>query len=137
VLLCQGTGAGGFSFYIKDGKLQYVHNYVSRKYFQVVSVESVPEGRHQLRFEFQPTGKPDIPKGQGTPGRGQLYIDGKLVGAADFPVTTPIAFNPGGLTCGVLLQKILQHESEECLCGMRGISSRKRRIFSLFYKKSM
>lgn len=27
-------------------------------------------------------------------------VDGTLVGQADFPVTTPIAFNPGGLACG-------------------------------------
>ncbi len=100
VLLCQGTGAGGYAFYVKDGKLQYVHNYVSRALYQVVSVESVPEGRHQLRFEFEVTGQPDMPKGKGTPGRGQLYIDGKLVGDAEIPVTTPFAFNPGGLTCG-------------------------------------
>ena len=64
VLLCQGTGAGGYSFYIKDGKLQYVHNYVSRALYHVVSVEPVPEGRHQLRFEFELTGQPDIPQGQ-------------------------------------------------------------------------
>jgi hypothetical protein len=100
VLLSQGTGAGGYAFYVKDGKLKYVHNYVSREYFQVVSVEPVPEGRHQLRFEFEPTGKPDMPHGHGTPGRGQLYIDGKLVGDADIPYTTPLMFNPGGLTCG-------------------------------------
>ena len=100
VLLCQGTGAGGYSFYIKDGKLQYVHNYVSRALYHVMSVEPVPEGRHQLHFEFEVTGQPDIPKGKGTPGRGKLYLDGKLVGDAEIPVTTPIVFNPGGLTCG-------------------------------------
>jgi arylsulfatase len=100
VLLCQGTGAGGYAFYIKDGKLQYVHNYVSRALYHVVSVEPVSEGRHQLRFEFQPTGKPDIPHGKGTPGRGQLYIDGRLVGDAEIPVTVPLLFQPGGLTCG-------------------------------------
>ena len=27
-------------------------------------------------------------------------MDGQLVGQAEFPVTTPIIFNPGGLTCG-------------------------------------
>ena len=100
VLLCQGTGSGGYAFYVKDGKLKYVHNYVSRALYEVVSVEPVPEGRHQLRFEFEPTGQLDITKGVGTPGRGQLYIDGKLVGAAEIPVTTPLLFNPGGLTCG-------------------------------------
>ena len=60
----------------------------------------MPPGRHQLRFEFEPTGKPDIPQGKGAPGRAQLYVDGQLVGQAEFPVTTPIIFNPGGLTCG-------------------------------------
>ncbi len=100
VLLCQGTGSGGYAFYVKDGKLKYVHNYVSRALYEVVSVEPVPEGRHQLRFEFEPTGQLDMTKGVGTPGRGQLYIDGTLVGAAEIPVTTPLLFNPGGLTCG-------------------------------------
>jgi len=100
VLLCQGTGAGGYAFYVKDGKLKYAHNYVSRALYEVMSVDPVPQGGHRLRFEFEPTGKPDMTKGKGTPGRGQLYIDGKLVGAAEIPVTTPLIFNPGGLTCG-------------------------------------
>jgi hypothetical protein len=54
----------------------------------------------QLRFEFEPTGKPDLAAGKGAPGRAKLYVDRHLVGSADFPVTTPIMFNPGGLTCG-------------------------------------
>ena len=32
VLLSQGTSAGGYSLFIKDGKLRYVHNYVGRPY---------------------------------------------------------------------------------------------------------
>ena len=36
----------------------------------------------------------------GAPGRAQLYIDGELVAQAEFPVTTPIALKPCGLTCG-------------------------------------
>ena len=66
----------------------------------LVSSPEVPAGRHQLRFEFEPTGKPDIAQGKGTPGRAQLYVNGQLVAQADFPVTTPIAFNPGALVCG-------------------------------------
>ena len=100
VLLCQGSGMGGYALYIKDGMLTYAHNYVGRTIYQVVSAAPTPEGRHQLRFEFEVTGQPDIPHGKGTPGRGQLYVDGKLVGDAEIPVTTPIIFNPGGLTCG-------------------------------------
>ena len=35
-----------------------------------------------------------------SPGRAQLYVDGQLIAQDEFPVTTPVAFNPGGLTCG-------------------------------------
>jgi hypothetical protein len=62
--------------------------------------DALPAGRHQLRFEFEPTGKPDLAQGKGSPGRAQLYVDGQLVAQEEFPVTTPVAFNPGGLTCG-------------------------------------
>lgn len=60
----------------------------------------MPTGRHELRFEFEVTGKPDLAAYKGAPGRAELYVDRSLAGAADFPVTTPIMFNPGGLTCG-------------------------------------
>ena len=100
VLLSQGTAAGGYSFFIKDGKLRYVHNYVGRSLHTVESDDVVPTGKHKLRFEFEPTGKPDIQHGKGAPGRMQLYVDGTLVGNADADVTTPFVFNPGALTCG-------------------------------------
>ncbi len=100
VLLCQGSGVGGWTMYLLDGVLHYAHNYVRRSVYRVSSGQPVPEGRHELRFEFEPTGKPDFAAGTGAPGRAQLYIDGQLAGQAEFPVTTPIALNPGGLTCG-------------------------------------
>ncbi len=100
VLFCQGTSAGGYSFYVKDGKLHYVHNYVARELFGVSSPDVLPAGRHELRFEFEPTGQPDPPNGRGVPARLQLYVDGALVASADAPYTTPFMFNPGGVSCG-------------------------------------
>ncbi len=100
VLLSQGTAAGGYTFFIKDGKLRYVHNYVGRQLLGVESEDGVPAGKHELRFEFEPTGPPDMPNGKGAPGRLQLYIDGTMVGDADAALTTPFMFNPGALTCG-------------------------------------
>ena len=100
VLLCQGSVAGGFSFFVKDGKLHYAHNYLAKAVYRVSSDSPVPTGRHALRFEFEPIGELDFMVGKGTPGRLQLYVDDALVGDADAPMTTPIAFNPGGLTCG-------------------------------------
>ena len=100
VLLSQGSGVGGWSFYVKDGRLCYAHNYVGRATYQVRAPDPLPAGRHQLRFEFEPTGTPDFAAGKGSPGRAQLYVDGQLIAQDEFPVTTPVAFNPGGLTCG-------------------------------------
>ena len=100
VLVCQGTMAGGYSFYVKDGRLHYVHNYVGRDWYSVSSPDELPTGAHELRFEFEPTGEPDMANGKGTPGRLQLYVDGALVADAEAPVTTPFMFNPGSFTCG-------------------------------------
>ena len=100
VLLAQGGAAGGFAFYIKDGRLRYGLNYVARDFFGASSAEVVPEGRHILRFEFEPTGPPDFSVGKGSPGRFQLYVDGDLVGAAEVPHTTPSIYELEGLSCG-------------------------------------
>jgi len=100
-LVSFGGTDGGYSFYIKDGKLQYVHNYVAREFLHVESTEPVPSGHHELRYEFEVTGKPDIANGKGTPGHAQLYIDGKLVGQKEFPYTTPLSLGlTGGITVG-------------------------------------
>jgi len=101
VLLSMGGVDGGYSFYLKDEKLCYLHNYVGKEVLIVRSRDSVPAGRHELRFEFEPTGAPDIRKGKGSPGRAQLYIDKKLVGQMEMAVTTPVSYGIGaGLSVG-------------------------------------
>jgi arylsulfatase len=82
--------------FIKDKKLHYIHNYVGAEEFHVESKEEVPEGKAELRFEFELAGQPDLAKGKGAPGRAQLYINRKLVGQTDFPVTVPLAVGIGG-----------------------------------------
>ncbi|MGY1809986.1 arylsulfatase [Blastococcus sp. SYSU D00669] len=100
VLLAQGSGVGGWSFYLVDGRPHYAHNYLARLIHRVSAPSAVPAGRHQLRFEFEPTGRPDFAQGRGAPGRAQLYVDGDLVAQQEFAVTIPIIINPGSLTCG-------------------------------------
>ncbi len=68
--------------------------------YGVSSADPLPAGRHELRFELEPTGMPDMPHGKGVPARLQLYVDGTLVASADAPYTTPFMFNPGGVSCG-------------------------------------
>jgi arylsulfatase A-like enzyme len=96
VLICHGSNEGGYSLFIKDNQLHYVHNYVDVAEYHVQSTQTLPEGKTQLRFEFEPTGEPELAKGRGTPGRATLYINGKPAGQADFPVTIPLLIGVGG-----------------------------------------
>ncbi len=101
VLVAQGGSAGGYSLYVKDKKLHYAYNYLGVQEFHVVTTAAIPRGQHELRFEFEPTAKPDIAHGKGTPGKAQLYVDGKLAAEGDLPVTIPINIGiTEGLTCG-------------------------------------
>jgi arylsulfatase len=98
VLLAMGGNDGGFSFYVKAGKLRYAYNYVAQDHYYVESSAAIPEGHHFLSFEFKPTGKADPAKGIGTPGTVRLFVDGKETGHGDIPVTIPIML---GLGAGV------------------------------------
>ena len=101
VLLAYGGNEGGYVFYVQDGKLHYTQNVVSANLLHLESLEGILLGRHHLRFEFEPTGKPDIKAGKGAAGCAQLYIDGRLVGQADFAATVPITYGlGGGISCG-------------------------------------
>jgi arylsulfatase A-like enzyme len=101
VLACQGSNQGGYALYVKNKKLCYVYNYVGAQIFTVTSNVEVPEGRCELRFEFEVTGKASPLEGKGTPGLAQLYIDRKLVASQELPVTVPLLLGIGALfTCG-------------------------------------
>jgi len=96
VLLSMGGYDGGISFYVQNGKLCFVHNYVATNYTYVKSKDPVPAGHHFLSMEFEPTGKPDFEKGKGSPGVVKLLVDGKEVGRGEFAVTTPNRLAQGG-----------------------------------------
>jgi len=100
-LLSFGDVQGGFSFYVQDGKLHYVYNYVGSHFSHVESTTTVPTGAHQLGLRFELTGPPDVAHGKGAPGRVTLTIDGAPVGAGDIPLTMPLAIGlAGGIVCG-------------------------------------
>jgi arylsulfatase len=101
VLVAQGNSSGGFALYLKDHRLFYAYNYLGIRQFQIATESQIGAGRHELRFEFEPTGKPDLAHGKGAPGRAQLYVDGKLAGSGELPVTIPLLLGlTDGLSCG-------------------------------------
>src|SRR5579871_1682866 len=96
VLLSMGGNDGGISFYLKEGKLCFVHNYAAVDLYYVKSKTKVPPGHHFLSMEFLPTGKPDVKQGKGVPGRVKLFVDNNEVASGDLPVTTPLRLAQGG-----------------------------------------
>ncbi|MDD1752297.1 MAG: arylsulfatase [Methanotrichaceae archaeon] len=100
VLIAQGGRTGGYTFFVKNQRLHFLYNYLGRDRFWLRSNETVPNGQVELRYEFEPTGEPDVAKGKGVPARGQLYINRKLVANVNMPHTVPIMFGTEGLTCG-------------------------------------
>jgi len=95
VIVCHGSNVGGYTLFVKDKKLHYVHNYVGAEQFHVESNAVVPAGKVRLRYEFEPTGKPDLANGKGSPGKAQLYINDKPVGQLLLPYTVPLALGLG------------------------------------------
>lgn len=101
VIVVQGGRFGGYSFYVKNNQLHYVHNYVGMERYKVSSTRELPVGECKLTFEFEVTSDPDIPNGKGAGGKGRLYVNDEKVGEGDIPVTCPITYGVGkGLLVG-------------------------------------
>jgi len=97
VLLSVGSRFGGFVFYVKDRRLRYTYNLLSRGYYRLVSSEEVPAGACTLGFSFEKTGKQPF----GAGGIARLHINDRDVAEAQFPITVPILFGIGeSLRCG-------------------------------------
>jgi arylsulfatase A-like enzyme len=87
VLLTLGGHAGGWSFYLKNGKPAFCYNLFGIDYTYVRAENPVPPGQHQLRIEFAYDGG-----GLGKGGNVTLYLDGEQVAAGRVERTEPIGF---------------------------------------------
>jgi arylsulfatase len=88
VILSQGGISGGWMFYVKDGTLKYLYNFVGLKQFVIGGTQPLTAGRHQVRMEFAYDGG-GLAKG----GNVTLYIDGKAVGNGRVEQTAPFVFS--------------------------------------------
>jgi arylsulfatase len=94
VLLAQGSVLGGWTLYVVDGVLHYLHNLVGREHTRVSADRPLEPGRHRVGFAFERTAD--------FAGTGRLFVDDDLVGEAEIPLFTPARFSitGAGLTCG-------------------------------------
>ncbi|RUU44600.1 arylsulfatase [Mesorhizobium sp. M6A.T.Ce.TU.002.03.1.1] len=88
VIVAQGGNIGGWSLYVKGGKLKYCYNLIGVKHFFAESKERIPQGSHQVRMEFAYAGG-----GLGKGGVVTLFVDGMQVGEGKVEATAAMVFS--------------------------------------------
>jgi len=76
VIVAVGGMTGGFTMFIKGGRLYYDYNYLDGVYYTMAS-PPLPRGKTELKFNFIKTGN--------FKGTGELYVNGKKVDTVDMP----------------------------------------------------
>jgi arylsulfatase len=76
VIVCVGGMTGGFTMFIKDGRLYYDYNFLDGVYYTLKSPR-LPKGKTELKFNFIRSGP--------FAGTGELYVNGEKVDEADMP----------------------------------------------------
>ena len=101
VLLCQGSAAGGYSLYIKDGKLHYVHNYVGRALYgvDVRGGRAGRQARPALRVRAHRQARP-ARTARAHPAACSSTSTAPWSPTRRRRTTTPFILNPGALSCG-------------------------------------
>jgi arylsulfatase len=94
VLLAQGSRLGGWSLFVQDGRLRYVHNYVGLRETLIEGPVALAPGEHTLGFAFDRTAD--------HAGTGTLLVDGAAVASGRVTAFTPVRFSllGAGLSCG-------------------------------------
>lgn len=88
VIVTQGGEAGGWTLYVKDGKLKYCYNFFGIEHYFAEAENIIPTGKHQVRMEFKYDGG-GLAKG----GDVTLYYDGKSVGKGRVDKTQPMGYS--------------------------------------------
>ncbi|HKA06484.1 MAG TPA: arylsulfatase [Gemmataceae bacterium] len=81
VIFAQGSRFGGYSFFVKDGKLVFTYNFLGIPPEQRLVCDAPKSGTHVVGVEFA---KQSTSKNLETLGQMKLYVDDKSVGEGNF-----------------------------------------------------
>ena len=97
VIISQAGRFGGWSLYMKGGKVNHVYNYGGLERYTVSAPQTLTPGTHTILYEFVYDG------GQpGSGGMSRLSIDGKFIGEARVNKTMPFVYSADeGVDVGV------------------------------------
>jgi len=88
VIIAQAGRFGGWTLYMKQGKVCYEYNFFGVERTKIASTASLPAGKHVIKFQYEiDQAKP------GTGGKCILLVDDKKVAEGHIPKTQPFAFS--------------------------------------------
>ncbi len=88
VILAQAGRFGGWTLFMKDGKVHHEYNWFGIERTKIFSANAMAPGKHTIKYQFVSDG----PK-PATGGQSILYVDGQKVGEGPIPKTMPFAFS--------------------------------------------
>ncbi len=88
VIVAQGGRFGGWSLYLREGRLTYCHNLCGVRTTYIRSDQALMPGRHRLQMRFYYDGG-----GIGKGGKAVLAVDGGQVQEGRLDQTTPVSFS--------------------------------------------
>jgi arylsulfatase len=87
VIIAQAGRFGGWSLYMKNGRVHALYNFGGLERTKVSSTQALSTGAHTVQYDFvYDGGKP------GSGGTSRLTIDGKMVGEGRVPHTMPFLY---------------------------------------------
>lgn len=91
MIYTHGGLTGGIGIYLRDGKANFVYNYLALERYTITS-EIIPKGKVKLAMQFTYLGKPGE---RGKPASVVITANGKKVGEGGIPATVPLQFSLG------------------------------------------
>jgi len=88
VIIAQAGRFGGWSLYMKGGRVHYVYNYGGLERTVVSATKALAPGRHTIAYEFAYDGGPP-----GSGGTSRLAVDGQAASEVHVPRTMPFAYS--------------------------------------------
>jgi arylsulfatase A-like enzyme len=108
VIIAQGGRFGGWTLYMKGGKLKYCYNYLNQERYTVESTDSLPPGKAVVKLEFKYDGG-GVAKG----GTATLYVNDQKVGEGRVDKTQPYVFSGEGEDVGEDLETPVTEDYRE------------------------
>jgi arylsulfatase A-like enzyme len=88
VIIAQGGRFGGWTLYMKGGKLKYCYNWLDKERYTIESKDPIPEGKATVKFDFKYDGG-----GIGKGGTGTLYVNDQQVAQGRIDKTQAFIFS--------------------------------------------